>query len=241
MIGSIWFVGNRYVSTYLIDTGEGLILIDPGFKETIYMVFDGIRKLGFDPARIKHIFLSHGHVDHVGGTRFLQEYSGAKVWLGKEDEMFFIDRQDLILDVDHVAQFTIDEFYDYNESFVMGNTKICFRHTPGHTPGTTSFFVFTEHRGKPVIGAMHGGLGLNGLTCEELRENRLPLRLQSDFVKGLRELQNEPVDVVLASHAHNYDIFARYGMDDGSGDAFLDPTGWRDMLQVMLIKSQEML
>lgn len=239
--GSVWFIGNTYVSTYLIDTGSGLILIDPGFRETIYLVFDSIRKLGYDPADIKHIFLSHGHVDHVGGTRFLQEYSGAKVWLGKGDEMFFSIRRDLILDEDHVAPFTINEFYDYNKPFLMGNTKICFRHTPGHTPGTTSFFVHTLHNGKPVVGAMHGGLGLNGLTARELEENHLPVSLQSEFLRGLKSLQDEPVDFVLPSHMHNYDILSRYAVDDGSGDVFIDPDGWRGMMQAMLFKAEDVL
>lgn len=52
----IYFVGNRYVSTYLIDTGEGLVVIDPALVETTYLVFDSIRKLGFDPEDIHHIY-----------------------------------------------------------------------------------------------------------------------------------------------------------------------------------------
>lgn len=241
VVGSIYYVGNNYVSTYLIDTGEGLILIDPGFKETVYMVFDSIRKLGFNPTEIRHIFLSHGHVDHVAGTRFLQEYSGAKVWLGKADEFFFTERLDLTADPAHITPFTIDMFYDYEKDFVMGNVRIRFVHSPGHTPGCTSIFVHTEHKGRPVIAAMHGGLGLNGLTYDELDENRLPRSLQADYINGLRKIQDEPVDVVIVSHNHNYDILARHRMDDGSGDVYIDPSGWSEMIQLMLDKAKDVL
>lgn len=236
---NVYFVGNTYVSTYLIDTGEGLILIDPAFEETLYQVFDGIRKLGFKPEDIKHIFLSHGHFDHVAGTRILQEYSRAKVWIGKEDAFFFTERPDLICAP--VTPFTIDEYYDYSKPFVMGSVTIEFKLCPGHTPGTTTFLIHTKHKEKPVVAAMHGGLGLNGLTYEELEENRLPSHLQADYINQLREMMKLSVDIVLPSHNHNYDIISRYKEDDGSQDAYIDPAGWQNMMQDMLEKAKNVL
>lgn len=236
---NIYFVGNTYVATYLVDTGEGLILIDPAFKETLYLVFDGIRKLGFNPENIKHIFLSHGHFDHVAGTRIIQEYTKAKVWIGKEDAFFFTERPDLI--AAPITPFTIDNYYNYSKVFEMGNTAIEFKFCPGHTPGTTTFLIHSKHKGVPIIAAMHGGLGLNGLTYEELEENGLPRHLQADYVKQLREMQMLSVDVVLPSHNHNYDILSRYAKDDGNRNIFIDPAGWQNMLQDMLDKSKNIL
>lgn len=241
VVGNIYFVGNTYVSTYIIDTGEGLILIDPAFKETVYLVFDSIRSLGFHPEDIKHIFLSHGHFDHCAGTRFLQEYSNAKVWIGRDDAFFFTDRPDLIFSPEPITPFSIDAYYDYNKPFMMGNTIIEFKFCPGHTPGTTTFLIHTTHKNKPIIAAMHGGLGLNGLTYEELEENHLPARLQVDYVNQLREMMKEHVDVVLPSHNHNYDILSRFLQDDGNGDIYLDPVGWQNMLQEMLDKAKRVI
>jgi metallo-beta-lactamase family protein len=236
---NIYFVGNTYVSTYLIDTGDGLILIDPAFKESVYLVFDGIRKLGFHPEDIKHIFLSHGHFDHVAATRFLQEYTKAKVWISENDAFFFTERPDLICG--EIPPFTISEYYDYSKPFEMGNVKIEFKLCAGHTPGTTTFVIHTSHHGKPVIAAMHGGLGLNGLTYEELEENRLPAHLQADYVNQLREMMKLHVDIVIPSHNHNYDLLSRYKNDDGSGDIYLDPTRWQTMLQEMLEKAKSVI
>lgn len=238
----VYFVGNIYVSTFLINTGEGLIMIDPGFAETQYLVFDGIRKLGFDPADIKHIFLSHAHFDHIGGARIVKEYTKGKVWLSSEDAFFLSERPDLILSPNgSVALFEVDCFYDYNSTFQMGNVKIDFRLCPGHTPGTTTFLVRTSQNGAPLTAAMHGGLGLNGLTYEELEENRLPAQLQADYVKQLRDMQKEHVDIVLASHNHNYNMLGKYSADDGSRRAFLDPEGWFNMLQEMLDKAKDVI
>jgi metallo-beta-lactamase class B len=46
---TLYYVGNRWVAAYLIDTGEGLILIDATMHHQVYLVFEGIRKLGFNP------------------------------------------------------------------------------------------------------------------------------------------------------------------------------------------------
>jgi len=239
--GPIYFVGNTYVSTYLIDTDQGLILVDPGFKETQYLVFDSIRALGFDPHDIRHIFLSHGHVDHVGGTRYLQEYTKANVWLGKDDLFFFTERPDLIIDEDHVPRFRIDCSYDYQQEFISQNIKIQFIHTPGHTPGVTTFLFQFYANGHQMTAAMHGGLGLNGLTRLELEKNRLPFTLQKAYIQGLQVLMKIKVDIVLPSHNHNYDILARYQAGHGTMEDFIDPTGWKNMLQDMLDKAKDVI
>lgn len=47
--GGLYFVGNADVSVYLIDTGDGLILLDTAFPQTLYLLLESIRRLGFDP------------------------------------------------------------------------------------------------------------------------------------------------------------------------------------------------
>lgn len=237
----IYFVGNTYVSTYLIDTGNGLVLIDPALAETAYLVFDSIRKLGFDPKDIRHIFLSHAHFDHCAATRFFQEYCHAETWLGKDDMFFLTDRQDLICAMTAMPEFTVHATYDYTKPLVLGNVTFEFHHCPGHTPGTTTMVIHTTQHGKPVIAAMHGGLGLNGLTYEELAQNRLPAHLQADYVQQLKDMMKLHVDIVIPSHNHNYDMLANYKKDDGSRTAFTDPEGWQKMLTDMLDKAKDVI
>ena len=64
--GNLYYVGNSWVSVYLIDTGEGLILIDTAMPQTVYLTLEGIRRLGFNPKDIRLILLSHAHYDHCG-------------------------------------------------------------------------------------------------------------------------------------------------------------------------------
>lgn len=69
VIENVYFVGNTWVSVYLIDTPEGLILIDCAYEENLYLLIDSIRGLGFDPKDIRHLLISHGHFDHCGAAR----------------------------------------------------------------------------------------------------------------------------------------------------------------------------
>ncbi len=65
IIGNVYFVGCFPASTHIIDTNEGLILIDPGYMSTFHLVIDSIYKLGFSPYDIKYIINTHLHDDHT--------------------------------------------------------------------------------------------------------------------------------------------------------------------------------
>ena len=64
VVPGVYYVGNKYVGSYLLDTDAGLILIDAALQETDYLLLESIRKVGYDPAKIKKLLISHGHIDH---------------------------------------------------------------------------------------------------------------------------------------------------------------------------------
>ena len=85
VFGNTWFTGTIPASTHLIDTGAGLIIINSGYQETLYLMLESTRRLGFDPADIRYILHSHGHIDHAGATRALVELTKAKTFIGAGD------------------------------------------------------------------------------------------------------------------------------------------------------------
>ncbi|MFN8482787.1 MAG: MBL fold metallo-hydrolase [Anaerolineae bacterium] len=67
------------VNAYLIETSQGLILVDTGTPIDAKRLEAMIRADGFDPAQITFIFLTHGDADHIGSTAHFKTLSHAQV------------------------------------------------------------------------------------------------------------------------------------------------------------------
>jgi hypothetical protein len=76
---NLYFLGMYRVLGWAITTSQGIILLDAIYDYSIEAEVDeGLRKLGLNPADIKYVIVSHGHLDHAGGAKFLQEKYGAR-------------------------------------------------------------------------------------------------------------------------------------------------------------------
>src|SRR5262249_43555082 len=83
---NLYFVGQTEYSVWAVNTSAGIILIDSIFDYSVDdEVVGGLKKLGLDPANIKYVIVSHGHADHSGGAKYLQDKFNAHVLLGGPD------------------------------------------------------------------------------------------------------------------------------------------------------------
>lgn len=71
IFGTSYLVGFGGLSVALIDSGDGLILIDGALPQAAPMILDNVRRLGFDPKDIKFILSTEPHYDHAGGLAAL--------------------------------------------------------------------------------------------------------------------------------------------------------------------------
>ncbi len=224
--GGLYYVGNSWVSVYLIDTGDGLLLIDTAMAQNVYLTLEGIRKLGYDPRDIRWILLSHAHYDHCGGAAEIANYSGAKIYMGKEDMFFLTERPELIHPFGVFQPFDVAETYRDGEPMQFGSLSVVAKHTPGHTPGTHSFFFDMAEDGNTYRCGMHGGLGVNTLTKAYLEEHGLPMSYQQDFLDNLKQMRAEKVDVPLGSHTNHGGMLQKAAHIGESPNPFIDPTGF---------------
>ena len=144
IVGNTYFVGTYPASAHLIDTGDGLILIDVGYSDTLFLLINSIYKLGFSPYDIKYIIHTHWHYDHIEATAALAHLTGAKTFIGKEDVTYANGTEDLTwakeLETEYYEAFEPDVLISHNDVIALGNTKILCKDAPGHTPGTKAFF-----------------------------------------------------------------------------------------------------
>lgn len=229
--GNLYFVGTKFVSSHVIDTGEGLILLDSNYPQCTYLVTEGMRKLGLNPMDIKYILHSHGHYDHIGGTRALVELTGAKTIIGRPDVSYVNGTEDLTwakeLGFEFYEMFEPDVILDDGDMFELGKTKIRAVSTPGHTPGTMSYFFNVEEGDKSYTAAMLGGAGMNSMKKAFLNAYNLPLTYRDDFAKSLEKVKNEKVDIAIGNHPGDVDTAGKYArMQTEKENPFIDASAW---------------
>ena len=229
MFGGLYFVGTRPASTHIIDTGDGLIMLDSGYPQSLYLVTEGIREMGFSPMDIKYIVHSHGHYDHLGATKALVELTGAKTFIGEQDVPYANGSVNLTwaneLGYDYVEAFEPDVALRDGDTIELGNVCIKAIHTPGHTPGSMSYFFDLEENGRVVRAGTFGGVGVNTLRKSFLDKYNLPYSAREDFINSIKKIRDEKVDLNIGNHAHCNDTEGKYArMGKEADNPFIDPT-----------------
>jgi metallo-beta-lactamase class B len=153
---NLFYVGDKEISSWAVVTAAGIIIIDPIWDYNVEeQVVGGLRKLGFDPANIKYVVVSHGHVDHVGGAWFLQDRFKARVLMSAAD-------WDLL---EHTGgswpKARRDLIVTDGQTLTLGDTTLTMYATPGHTPGTISTLIPVRDGGARHVAALWGGTGFN--------------------------------------------------------------------------------
>ena len=215
IIGNVYYIGTFQASTHLIDTGDGLIVVDPGYSNALYLVVSSIYKLGFKPEDIKYIVNTHWHWDHVEATAALADMSGAKTLIGKED---FEKAK---------KYFTADILISDGDTLKLGNVNMDFIETPGHTKGTISFFFNVNDGGKVYRVGMFGGAGANTMVKEKFDFDGC----REAYRASIKRLQEEKVDVFIGNHTWNNDTFnkAKVLRETGKNE-FIDDKLWNKFL-----------
>lgn len=233
-----WYVaGQTWVGCYLIDTGDGLILIDAAIPESMYLLVDSIYRLGYKPEDIKKILISHAHFDHCGAAGAMKKLTGAELYMSKEDWEFMkaCPEETMVLDKDsHPQMFEPDKFYSDDEPIVLGNISIRSMLTPGHTIGCTSFFWEVENpaNGERYVVGMHGGVGANTMNDKYYAQSKyLTPALRDRFLEDAKKVKAINVDIALPSHPNQIEIVDRAGQYTDENQPYLDETVWAEFVE----------
>lgn len=232
MFGNLYFVGTKPASTHVVDTGEGLMVFDTGYQHSLYVMIDNIYRIGLNLADVKYIFLTHGHIDHLGGAKALRDLTGAKIALGEADRQYANGELDLSyakeLNMSFKETFEPDILLHDGDEITLGNTTVRAVATPGHTPGAMSFFFDVTDGNETFRAGLHGGMGINTMCKEFLDKYGLPYSLRDDFIKSMHRLNEEKVDIFLGNHMqHNKTESKAKWLQEGNKYAYVDDSEWR--------------
>ncbi len=192
---NLYYLGQTEYSAWAVTTSEGIIVIDTLYDYSVEdEIVNGLTTLGLDPADIKYVLVSHGHIDHVGGAWFLQERFSPHVimsaadWdlVGRNTAAWRKPRRDMVA--------------TDGQRLTLGDATLTLYLTPGHTPGTISTLIPVKDRGTPHIAAEWGGTGFN-FTITPDKPRKFWFEQYSNSADHFRDaVARAGADVLIANH-----------------------------------------
>ncbi|MCQ4167331.1 subclass B3 metallo-beta-lactamase [Tahibacter harae] len=230
LFGNTWYVGSAGLSSVLITSDQGHILIGGGLAETAPLIAANIVKLGFRLEDVKIIATSHGHYDHIGGVAALARASGARVIASPRTAEAL--RAGTVPADDPQAAFgaeanafpkisKVDVVRD-QETVNLGPLQLTARFTPGHTPGATSWSWRSCNAGtcRDLVYAD----SLNPVSDDEYRYADHPAVVKG-FRASIAAVAALPCDIMIPAHPGFADLpqkLARRRAGE-TPDPFVDP------------------
>jgi glyoxylase-like metal-dependent hydrolase (beta-lactamase superfamily II) len=181
---------------YMIDTKseDGLVLIDIG------LYLDPITKIkeqGFDPMKIKHVLITHGHIDHFGACGTLKKLNKNIKFYAHELDAIKIEE---IPTDDYIQQYYSDYNYEPvklakkikkdNEILKFGNYHFKCIHIPGHTPGSLAFLLEIDKK-KVLFGGDVPGVAL------DTRGGDL-----NEYLNSMKKILDLDIDILCEGHSN---------------------------------------
>jgi metallo-beta-lactamase class B len=226
---NLYYVGAKDVTSYLIVTKAGLIVLDGGFAETAPEILANIRTLGFDPKHIRILLNSHAHLDHAGGLAALKAESGATFYASAPDAPVLAagGANDFALKGATFPPIKADKIIADAGTVTLGGVTLTAHVTAGHTKGCTTWTMPVMVDSKP-----QGALFLCSLSILSMYrligDPNYPTQA-ADYQKSFATLKGLKCDVFLASHGSFFGMLAKREklLAGAKPNPFIDPEGCR--------------
>jgi metallo-beta-lactamase class B len=230
IIGNIYYVGASEVTSYLITSPEGHILLDGGFPETAPIVERNIQKLGFKLSDVKILISSHAHFDHAGGLAELKRATEAKFYASAADATLLAagGKGDFAFgDRFPFPPVKADRVVNDEEVIRVGSAAMQAHLTPGHTKGCTTWTADVTENGAKHTAVFVCSLSMPGY---KLVNNQKYPNIVEDYRATYKKLHALNADVFLGSHASFWDMDGKRKKMGSGTNPFIDPAGYKAFL-----------
>jgi metallo-beta-lactamase class B len=218
VVGNLYYVGSESLSSFLVATPEGHILINTNWEDAVPNLRRSVEDLGFDFEDIEIILGSHAHGDHMQGDALVAQLTGARVMAMSQD-VPLLERM-RPGDKPH----PIDRVLQAGDEVSLGGSTLVARLTPGHTPGCTTWTMTVEEDGESYDVVIVGSMGSN--PGFQFVNNPTNPTIADQYKQGFAVLRSLSPDIPLASHPAMYDMYAKYERIGQAPNPFIDPAGY---------------
>lgn len=232
IVGPLYFVGTRGLSSWLFVTSEGNILLNTGTEKSGPMIAESIRKLGFKPEDIKIIINGHGHSDHAGAFAYMKRLSGGQIAIMQQDVAMIEDggKSDFHYGRDWQVMgqppVKVDRVLRDGDTVRLGEVVLTAYHTPGHTKGATTWVTTLFEKGRAYKVAFPDGGGFNP-GYQVANPEEYP-GINRDYRNTLHFLETLRPDIWGGHHTEYFDLEGKRKRAATEGvNAWVDPEGYR--------------
>jgi len=223
IIGNVYYVGTESLSSFLVTTPQGHILINSIYERNIPTIQDSVKKLGFKFEDIKILLGSHAHGDHQEGDGLVAKLTGARAMAMAED----IPLLQMMPSPGGIPRPMYEALHDGSQ-ITMGGLTLTAHHTPGHTPGCTTWTMKIQDGGRSYDVLIIGSVGVNPGT--NLVGNP---QLVAQYQQSFKFLHSAQVDVPLGSHPAMYNMSEKYAkVKAGAANPFIDPQSFQNEITI---------
>lgn len=232
--GNLYYVGSEDLTSYLVVTPQGNILINSGFDENVPLIKKSVEQLGFSFSDIKILLISQGHNDHCASAALVKKLTGARYMVmdadvpvvesgGKEDFQYG-NEADM-----RFSPVKVDRVLRDGDTVKLGDAVLTAHLTAGHNKGTTTWTMDEVEGGNTLHVVIVGGTSVN--TGYKLVNNTAYPQIAADYAHGFQVLKSLPCDIFLGAHGVYYGLQAKYERwQRGDRDAFIDPEGYKSFV-----------
>jgi metallo-beta-lactamase class B len=243
--GNSWYVGVKGLSAVLIDSGDGLVLIDGGLPQSAPQIAANIAAAGKRIEDVRWIVNSHAHFDHAGGIAALQRMSGAKVAASPAGAVGL--RRGNTTDDDPQAGFgerenafppvaNVEEIAD-GAHIALGNLQLTAHYTPGHTGGGTTW-SWQSCQEDDCVRIVYAD-SLTAVSAPGFRFSDDAARV-AQFRATFARVRDLQCDIVVPTHPGEA-LFERSARPESERDRFVDRDGCKRLADVAAQRLDERL
>ena len=214
--GNIYYIGTKTLSSFLITTPQGHILMDTTYERNAQVIAKSVTDLGFKMSDIKIILGNHAHGDHMEGDAAVKAMTGG----GAQVMVMAEDVPALKAMMPGGKEHPIDKIFHDGDTLSLGGVTLTARLTAGHTRGCTTFTTTVSEGGKSYDFVF---------SCSLRAPNTLTPPVIAEMTRSFSLVRKIPCDVQVGDHPAQFQMYEKYErlkkVGPGGPNPFIDPSG----------------